>query len=254
MRLGKLSIQITKAGEQMSAKTYLWIEDRIGKASYKFWSTLMHEICPEVIVESKMNNRELVKAVKGLTDRENRYIIALDNSFDNVQIYMEQKIMKEAADIRDNVFLLNLICFEYTLLEFDKLIDWIYAPEDEFREKRAGAIAAREKLVNIIKSGEMNYKAIQEIIDYDSNLNNHNIEQLSAKLLFDLIRNTGFEVSKGGLGECWRQNCCEWADRQADDICGLNQTKLTLKDKMKCIYSGTSLCREFENIGLEVLA
>ena len=45
----------------------------------------MHEICPEVIVESKMNNRELVKAVKGLTDRENRYIIALDNSFDNVQ-------------------------------------------------------------------------------------------------------------------------------------------------------------------------
>jgi hypothetical protein len=25
-----------KAGEQMSGKTYLWIEDRIGKASYKF--------------------------------------------------------------------------------------------------------------------------------------------------------------------------------------------------------------------------
>ena len=49
----------------MSVKTYLWIEDRIGKASYKFWTTLMHEICPEVIVESKKNNRELVKAVKG---------------------------------------------------------------------------------------------------------------------------------------------------------------------------------------------
>ena len=76
----------------MSAKTYLWIEDRIGKASYKFWTILMHEICPEVIVESKMNNRELVKAVKGLTDKENRYIIVLDNSFDNVQIYMEQKM------------------------------------------------------------------------------------------------------------------------------------------------------------------
>lgn len=87
-------IQITKVGEQLSAKTYLWIEDRIGKASYKFWITFMHEICPEVIVESKMNNRELVKAVKGLTDKENKYIIVLDNSFDNVQIYMEQKIMK----------------------------------------------------------------------------------------------------------------------------------------------------------------
>lgn len=41
-----------------------------------------------------MNNRELVKAVKGLTDKENRYIIALDNFFDNVQIYMEQKMWR----------------------------------------------------------------------------------------------------------------------------------------------------------------
>ena len=73
-------------GDAMSNKTYLWIEDRIGKASYKFWTTFMHELCPEVIVESKRNNRELVKAVKGLTDKENKYIIALDNSFDNQQV------------------------------------------------------------------------------------------------------------------------------------------------------------------------
>lgn len=84
--------QIMKVGEQMSAKTYLWIEDRIGKASYIFWKIFMREICPDVIVQSKTNNRELVKAVKGLTDKENRYIIAFDNSFDNVQIYMERKI------------------------------------------------------------------------------------------------------------------------------------------------------------------
>lgn len=237
----------------MSVKTYLWIEDRIGKASYMFWATFMNEICPDVIVESKTNNRELVKSVKGLADKENRYIIAFDNSFDNVQIYMEQKILKEAAAIRDNIFLLNLICFEYTLLEFDKLIDWIYAPEDEFREKRAEAIAARKQLVQMIKLGEMNYKAVQEIMDYDNNLTDHNIEQLSAKLLFDLTRNTGVEVSKGTLGECWKRNCCEWVGRQEDDICGLDHTKLALKDKMKNIYLGTSLYGEFENIGLEVL-
>ena len=70
----------------MTVKTYLWIEDSEGKASYKFWTTFMHEVCPEVIVESKTNNRELVKAVKGLNDKENRYIIALDNSFDNQQV------------------------------------------------------------------------------------------------------------------------------------------------------------------------
>ena len=235
-------------------KTYLWIEDRIGKASYKFWTICMHEICPEIIVESKMNNRELVKSVKGLTDKENRYIIALDNSFDNVQICMEQKILKEAAAKRDNVFLLDLICFEYTLLEFDKLIDWIYAAKDEFREKRAGAIAAREKLIQVINSGDMNYKAIQEVLAYDSNLDNHNIEQLSARLLFDLTRNTGFAVSKGDLGECWKRNCCEWIDRQEEDICGLDQNRLTLNEKMKNIYAGTSLHAKFNNIGLELQA
>ena len=241
-------------GDAMSNKTYLWIEDRIGKASYKFWTTFMHELCPEVIVESKRNNRELVKAVKGLTDKENKYIIALDNSFDNVQIYMEQKILKEAADKRDNVFLLSLICFEYTLLEFDKLIDWIYAVEDEFRKKRASATTAREKLLQTLNSGEMNYKVIQEILDYDSKLDNHNIEQLSAKLLFDLTKNTGFEVSKADFGECWRQNCCEWTGRQEDDICGLDQTRLTLNDKMRSICLGTSLYRKFKDIGLEVQA
>ena len=82
---------------------------------------------------------------------------------------------------------------------------------------------------------------------------NHNIEQLSAKLLFDLTRNTGFEVSKGDLGECWQKSCCEWSDRQEDDICGLDQTGFSLNDKMQQVYWGTSLYREFKNIGLEVM-
>ena len=59
------------------------------------------------------------------------------------------------------MFLLDLICFEYTLMEFDKLIDWIYAPEDKFREKRAGAIAARNRFVQMISTGDVNYKEIQ---------------------------------------------------------------------------------------------
>lgn len=236
----------------MSSKTYLWIEDRKGKASYIFWETLMRQIYPEIIVESKKNNSELVKAVKALTDVENKYIIVYDNSFDNVQLYMEQKLLKKCADCKENVFLVDLICFEYTLLEFDKLIDWIYAVDDEFIEKRTAAIDARENLVKALNAGKSNYKAIQEVIDYDNHIDDHNIEQLSAKLLFDLTRNTGFEVSKGKIGECWIKSCCDWNERQDDDICGLDETRLSLTDKMKSIYLGTSLSRAFSNIGLEV--
>jgi hypothetical protein len=231
---------------------YLWLEDRKGKASYIFWTNLMQELCPDVIVESKTNNSELVKAVKSLNDEENKYIIVFDNSFDNQQIYQESRILGKYASKKDNVKLLNLICFEYILLEFDSLLDWIYAPEDEFRTKRKIAINAREKLIEAIRSEEQNYKLMKEIVMYDNNLLEHNIEQLSAKLLFDLTRNIGFKVTKGSIGNCWINNCCEWTKRQEDDICGLDYERLSKSEKMHSIYNGTSLKYSFPLAGLEV--
>ena len=167
---------------------------------------------------------------------------------------MEQKRLKKSVNGKKNVFLLDIICFEYILLEFQELIEWIYAPEDEFLEKRAGTIAARHKLVEALQDDDFNYKGIHEIIEYDKNIKEHNIEQLSAKLLFDLTRNTGFEVSKGVLGECWIKSCCEWKERQEDDICGLDHNRLSVFDKMKQIYVGSALKLQFPKVGLEVVA
>lgn len=236
----------------MPYKTFLWIEDHKGKASYLFWENFIRQLFPEIIVESKKNNSELVKAVKNLKNRENRYIIVFDNSFDNLQVVAEQKMLKHYADEKKNVFLLDIICFEYILLEFKSLIKWIYTSDDEFLEKRAKAIDAREKLVDSIASGEWNYKIIQEIVEYDRHIKKHNIEQLVAKLLFDLTRNTGFEVSKNLLGECWIVSCCEWKDRQEDDLCGLEGQTWSVFEKMKCIYEETTLKDQFRKVGLEV--
>lgn len=236
----------------MPFSTFLWIEDRKDKAGYTFWKVLMHQIFPYVIVESKKNNSELVKAVKAIKEQENRYIIVFDNAFDNLQVYQEQKRLKKYVEMKRNVLLMDIICFEYILLEFDKLIDWIYAPDDEFLTRRKGMIDARNVLVGTIQSGELNYKTIQEIIAYDSNLDEHNIEKLSAKLLYDLTRNTGFEVSKGSIGECWTKSCCDWIGRQKNDICGLDDRRISVSEKMKAVYTGTSLVDKFTNIGLEV--
>ena len=158
------------------AKTFLWIEDRKGKARYTFWANLMKQLCSDVIVESKKNNSELVKAVRTLQETENRYIIVFDNSFDNLQIVMERKRLKKYVNEKENVFLLNIICFEYLLLEFKELIEWIYAPEDEFLQKRAKVIAARHKLVESMQNDNFDYKGIREILDYDKNIEEHNIE------------------------------------------------------------------------------
>ena len=66
------------------SKTFLWIEDKKDKSGYSFWKTFMEQLFPYVTVESKKNNSELVKAVKGLKDKANRYIVVFDNSFDNL--------------------------------------------------------------------------------------------------------------------------------------------------------------------------
>lgn len=233
-------------------KTYLWIEDRKEKSSYIFWQTFMGELCPEIVVESKKNNSELIKAVKALEDNENKYVIVFDNSFDNLQVVMEQKLLRKYAKVKNNVFLMDIICFEYILLEFKDLVEWIYASNDEFFIKRKNAIAARQKLVKTIQRGELNYKDIREILEYNQNVDNYNVEQLSAKILFDLTRNTGFEVSKSNIGECWIKSCCEWTKRMPDDICGLDESRLPLKEKMQHICKGTSLLMQFQNIGVEV--
>lgn len=238
--------------EFVDCKTFLWIEDRKDKSSYIFWHTLMKQLYPEVVVESKKNNSELVKAVKNLEDTNNKYIIVFDNSFDNVQVAMERKLLIQYADKKDNVILIDIICFEYLLLEFKDLIKWIYAPDDEFLTKRAKVIDAREKLVSTIENGEFVYKDIREIVEYIEHIDSYNIEQLSAKILFDLTRNTGFEVSKGKIGECWIKSCCEWEKRMEDDICGLDSNRLQLVDKMKHIYDGTNLRKQFHKVGLEV--
>ena len=130
---------------------------------------------------------------------------------------------------------------------------WIYASEDEFLTRRRNEIVAREKLVKTIQKGELNYKNIREILEYNKNVDNYNIEQLSARILFDLTRNTGFEVSKSNIGECWIKSCCEWEQRMPDDICGLDTSRLQHKEKMQHICKKTSLLKKFQNIGLEVI-
>lgn len=233
-------------------KTYFWIEDRKGKASYTFWKCLLKTLFPNIILESKNNSSELIKAVRRLEDEQNRYIIVLDNSFDNVQSILEFKQLKEFSSHRTNIRLMDIICFEYVLLGFKDLISWIYAPDDEFLTRRSKAISARDKLVRSIDAGMIDYKRIQEIADYDKHLNEHNIEQLVARLLFELTRNTGFEVSKGKIGECWVNSCCEWQDRQENDICGLDHRKMSLLEKMRSVYMGSCLKEQLASVGLEV--
>lgn len=70
------------------------------------------------------------------------------------------------------------------------------------------------------------------------------------KVLFELTRNTGFEVNKKSIGVCWRTSCCEFENRQSDDLCGLDKRRIELRDKMQELYRYTMLENEFNKLGL----
>lgn len=229
---------------------YLWTEDAKDKSGYTFWKTITGCLFPHIIVESKQNNIGLLKAVKQLGNSEypeNKYIIAMDESFDNDQVVREMKALKQAVGGRNDVYILHLISFEYILLSFNELLDWIYAEEDEFRIKRSVEIQARKAVLDAI-GNETDYKDLPEIKTFTADIDNYNIEQLISKLLFRLTRNTGFGVTKGYLGECWRKGCCGYSTREPDDLCGLDERRLTLFEKMNSLYRGSVLKSEFDRI------
>lgn len=82
----------------------------------------------------------------------------------------------------------------------------------------------------------------------------YNIEQIVAKLLYELTRNTGFAVDKSNLGVCWKVDCCDYEEREADDMCGLDNSRLSLSEKMQTIMRESFLKAEFERMGLETIS
>ena len=150
---------------------------------------------------------------------------------------------------KDNVSAIKIHSFEFVLLSFKMLTDWVFAEQDELKEKRAVLLNLKDILVDIINNGgDINkLQAMKDALKISENLNT---EQLSAKLLFEITRNTGFETTKGKLGDCFIVDCCEWAERETNDICGLDESKITADKKISEIYEYSVLKDSFAKAGL----
>lgn len=77
-----------------------------------------------------------------------------------------------------------------------------------------------------------------------------NTEKISAKLLFEITRNTGFETNKKQIGPCFVTDCCEWIERQKDDICGLDDSRINTAEKMKMLLNHSVLKSVLEEAGI----
>ena len=173
----------------------------------------------------------------------------MDTVADNPNIIRELARLGKITAEKKNVTLVNVHSFEFALLSFEHLISWVFAEPDELKEKRADLLRARELILKMSVPGAAT-DTLTELKSVFPYVSNHNSEQISAELLFRITRNTGFETDKRHLGACFIRRCCEWYDRQTDDICGLDERRISADEKKKQLIEYTVLKVAFEKAGL----
>ena len=232
---------------------YLWTEDKEGNSGYQFWKTVSKELFSSTIkVESKKNNARLVYAVEKLVNAEDIYIIAFDNAFDNTDVNNLYIRLKNAIKDKENVYLLDMYSFEYILLSFTKLKDWIFKDEEAAKKKELH-LKAREALIHVLNGDSREtYKSVQDIKGYfESGIANvgtmekYTIESFASKLLFNITRNTGFFVDKMIFGDCWKEDCCI---DMAESMCGIDIEELTASEKMQILYYNSDLQKILKSV------
>jgi len=228
--------------------TYVWCED--SGSGLQFWREIFKTLNPNIIVETKTNNSRLRIAAGAIENDGNEYYILMDSFIDNADVLREIGELKKITSDKQNVHIADIRSFEFVLLSFQSLIQWVFEKQDNLKEARRDLIRARDMFTeHVTKSVEMNDKTeFEKIFPYAKT---HNNEQIATELLFQITRNTGFETNKSKLGDCFTVNCCEWLSRRSDDLCGLNDKRLSADDKKKLIVNQSILKTAFEKVGLK---
>lgn len=227
-------------------KRYLWCED--SASGFQFWQAVFRVIHPDIEVVSKKGNTELVKATKNIDD-DNQYFIIIDTATDNPNVIRENKRLYSNIKEKENVAVIEIHSFEFALLSFKLLEQWVFAEKDDLKEKRKDFLAYREVFVDLFQS-ESTAEALAVLRDIEEKYKAYNSEQIAAKLLFEITRNTGFQTDKGELGKCFVNDCCTWMERQKDDICGLDDNRIDAKEKIRILIDQSVLKEAFRKVDL----
>jgi len=226
--------------------TYIWCED--SGSGFYFWQEIFQFIKPDYIIETKGNNSAIRKAIDK-TDDKNLYYILVDNVVDNPDVLREVKRIKSSIQGKNNIRIINIHSFEFILLSFSLIENWVFAEKDELKEKRMPLLHAKDILIKLIIDGG-DSEDLAELKALLKNSDKKSTEQIAAKLLFDITRNTGFETDKSNLGLCFINNCCEYIDRQEDDICGLDSARLSSEEKKQKLITHSVLGNALREVGV----
>ena len=183
---------------------YLWTEDT--GAGLHFWKLVNQLFFNDAfVVESKESNQGLLDALAEIDIKEDdKYYIAFDYVVDNQDIRNKYRMLKSIADKSEGkIIILDMICFEYLILAFDKLVEWTGTGK---RDK----IKIREEVLSAIENHRINLSKIgdEKTLQYLASFKRYSTERVMKSLVGEFTQNEKWSVKGSLMGECWYKDCC----------------------------------------------
>ena len=183
---------------------YLWTEDT--GAGLHFWK-LVNQLFFDnaLVVESKESNQGILYSLTSLNAKEeDEYYIAFDYVPDNQDIRNKYRQLKQLAEKSETkVIILDMICFEYFILTFDKLVSWTGTGKTD-------KIKMREDILAAIEDHRIDLSKIknQTTMQYLSGFKRYSTERVMKSLVGEFTQNEKWSVKGSLMGECWYKDCC----------------------------------------------
>ena len=174
---------------------YLWTEDT--GAGLHFWK-LVNQLFFDgtLVVESKESNQGLLDALSDLEIKEDdKYYIAFDYVVDNQDIRNKYRMLKSIADKAEGkIIILDMICFEYLILAFEKT--------DKIKIREEVLAAVEDHRINLSKIDD------EKTLQYIAGFKGYSTERVMKSLVGEFTQNEMWSVKGALMGECWYKDCC----------------------------------------------
>ena len=183
---------------------YLWTEDT--GAGLHFWK-LVNQLFfdNELVVESKWSNQGLLDALIDLeTEDGDEYFVAFDYVVDNQDIRNKYRMLKSITDTSEGkIVILDMICFEYLILAFDKLVEWTGTGKTD-------KIKIRDKVLAAVENHRIDLSRIDDkkTLQYIAGFKRYSTERVIKSLVGEFTQNEEWSVKGALMGECWYKDCC----------------------------------------------
>ena len=158
-----------------------------------------------LVVESKESNQGLLDALSDIDMKEDdKYYIAFDYVVDNQDIRNKYRMLKSIVDkAEEKIIILDMICFEYMILAFDKLVAWTGTGKTD-------KIKIREEVLAAVEDHRINLSKIddEKTLQYIAGFKRYSTERVMKSLVGEFTQNEMWSVKGALMGECWYKDCC----------------------------------------------